>query len=136
MRRYPICHTVRNSMKGFTLIEVIVFIVVLGIASSGLFVGMQTILKNMALSRQLGQASLIAQTKAEEIIQKSRQNLTTSPSNGNIPPFYYEISTSGYNNGICTATTCTQVSITVYLVVSGNPNLLLTAVSFITATPP
>ena len=65
--------------EGFTLIEVIVFIVVAGVIAAGIFIPFMTILKGSTTPEKVATATYLAQYKMEELTKNAYALLAPAP---------------------------------------------------------
>ncbi len=64
----------RSRNKGFTLIELVVFIVIIGISATGLFMGLDAVLQSEHEIDDTDRALVLAQQRMEIILGQRKQN--------------------------------------------------------------
>ncbi|MDI1348583.1 prepilin-type N-terminal cleavage/methylation domain-containing protein [Aquabacterium sp.] len=102
-RRLPVFGA-RAAQQGFTIIEMVVAIVVIGVGVAGLLSAFSMSVRNSADPMQVKQSQVVADEIMEEILLKPYSSTTTSSSVGCARNQYYDV--AAYNGYTTTGKIC------------------------------
>ena len=102
-RRTPV-FAARAAQRGFTIIEMVVAIVVIGVGVAGLLSAFSISVRNSADPMQVKQSQVVADEIMEEILLKPYSSTTTSVSVGCARNQYYDV--AAYNGYTTTGKIC------------------------------
>lgn len=94
----------RGAQRGFTIIEMVVAIVVIGVGVAGLLSAFSISVRNSADPMQVKQSQVVADEIMEEILLKPYSSTTTSASVGCARNQYYDV--AAYNGYATTGKIC------------------------------
>ncbi len=121
----------RRTHNGFTMIELIVFILVIGIIASGLFVGMNQSLSYGNEPRTITKASFLANARMQVILMNRTFNgyaslsdpCTTTPALAICTPLSSYASTNGFSVATPSISGANPKTITITVTGSGNATI-------------